>query len=218
MAEIDWDEARRYLGLGRNGGPADPALDERLRSCGAELTAAARPRWVWRPFPLELGEGRVSCAGMDIESAHLRRHLEGCTGAVLFAATLGVGVDRLIARSGAGRVSDAAVYQAAGAALIEEVCDTANDALRAESEAEGWYLRPRFSPGYGDFPIACQPEIARLLRTPERIGLTVTDSMLLVPVKSVTAVIGRSRQAIACHRQGCEACGKTDCAFRRDQA
>lgn len=213
-----YEEVCRYLGY-KKGVRPEPEADALIRACTARVEQAAEPQTVSTVLPLTFREGNEMELGpIRVKSAALRRNLLGCEEVILFAATLGLEVDRLIARAGAGRVTEGAIYQAAGAALIEEVCDTANDALRAESEAEGWYLRPRFSPGYGDFPIACQPEIARLLRTPERIGLTVTDSMLLVPVKSVTAVIGRSRQAIACHRQGCEACGKTDCAFRRDHA
>ena len=76
MAEIDWKEARRYLGLHRPGGVVDERLEEALRACGTELEAAARPRAVWRRFPLTVEEGRTVCAGMDIPSAHLARHLK----------------------------------------------------------------------------------------------------------------------------------------------
>ncbi len=211
-----YEEVCRYLGY-KKGAQPEPKVEDLIRACTARVEQAAEPRTVSAILPLTFLEGNVMELGpIRVKSAALHRNLLGCQEVILFAATLGLEVDRLIARAGAGRVSEGAVYQAAGAALIEEVCDRANDALRQESEAEGWYLRPRFSPGYGDFPITCQPEIARLLRTPERIGLTVTDSMLLLPIKSVTAVIGRSHEALPCHRLGCEACGKLDCAFRRD--
>lgn len=211
-----YEEVCRYLGY-KKGAQPEPKVEDLIRACTARVEQAAEPRTVSAILPLSFLEGNVMELGpIRVKSAALHRNLLGCQEVILFAATLGLEVDRLIARAGAGRVSEGAVYQAAGAALIEEVCDRANDALRQESEAEGWYLRPRFSPGYGDFPITCQPEIARLLRTPERIGLTVTDSMLLLPIKSVTAVIGRSREALPCHQLGCEACGKLDCAFRRD--
>ena len=112
-------------------------------------------------------------------------------------------------------MGEAVICQAAGAALIEAYCDQVNDALRAEAKEQGWYLRPRFSPGYGDFSLACQRELTQALQTPTKIGLTVTESLLLAPVKSVTAVIGMTRDPRPCPRQGCEACEKTDCAFRR---
>ena len=208
-----FDQVCRYLGCR---GELDPTLAERVRALTAQVEEAAQPRTVSRVFPLTfLGGDKLALGPLAVESAALRRNLAGCEEVILFAATLGVGVDRLIARANAGRVSDAAVYQAAGAALIEEVCDLAWEDLRRAGEAEGWHLRPRFSPGYGDFPLTCQGELLSALRAPETIGLTASDAMLLLPSKSVTAVMGRSRLALPCHRTGCEACGKTDCAFRR---
>lgn len=211
-----YGEVCRYLGY-RGGARPEGEVEAQVRACIQKVEQAAQPRAVSKLFPLtRLGGNRLSLGPMEVESAALARNLLGCEEVILFAATLGLEVDRLIARASAGRVSQAAIYQAAGAALIEEYCDQVNDALRQEAEAAGWYLRPRFSPGYGDFPIAHQQAVAQLLRTAEELGLTVSESMLLLPTKSVTAVIGRSRQPTPCHRQGCEVCGKKDCAFRRD--
>ena len=112
-------------------------------------------------------------------------------------------------------MSDAVLYQAIAAAMIETYCDTVNDALRQEAARAGLYCRPRFSPGYGDFRLEHQRDLCHLLDTPRKIGLTVTESCLLAPVKSVTAVIGLSSEPQPCHRKGCEECGKTDCAYRR---
>ena len=131
------------------------------------------------------------------------------------AATLGAGVDRLISGLTAlGRVSEAAAAQAAAAALIEDCCDEENERLRAEAAERGLKLRPRFSPGYGDLSIEHQRDIARELDTPRRIGLTVTDSCMLAPMKSVTAVIGIAETEGSTAR-GCEDCDKQNCGFRR---
>ena len=111
MAEIDWKEARRYLGLHRGGGTVDEVLEAGLRDCGRALMACARPRSVWRRFPLALGEGRVETAGLQVESLHLRRHLEGCTAVCLFAATLGPEVDRLLHRASVTDVSRAVMIR-----------------------------------------------------------------------------------------------------------
>ena len=131
------------------------------------------------------------------------------------AATLGIGPDRLIARASAVRMSDAVIFQAAAAAMVETYCDEVNERIRQDAAQRGMYCRPRFSPGYGDFPIAHQRDFSRLLDTPRKIGLTVTESCLLAPIKSVTAVIGLSETPQPCHRKGCEECSKTDCAYRR---
>ena len=205
-------EALRYLGC--RGTEPDEAtaalLDERTQA----VEAAADPRWTALEVPLTLLPDGGELGDWSIHSEKLRAHLEGCTAALLFGATLGVGVDRLIARSAAGQVARAAVDQAVAAALIEAVCDDACDQLAGRYP--GRYLRPRFSPGYGDFPLTDQPELVRRLDGPRKIGLTATDTCLLAPIKSVTAVIGLSDTPGKCHAGGCATCSKTNCAFRRD--
>lgn len=212
MIHVPREEALRYLGC--RGAQPDQAtaalLAERIRA----VERAAVPRWTALEVPLTLRPGMVELGDWSIRSEKLRAHLEGCTAALLFGATLGVGVDRLIARSAAGRVAQAAVDQAVAAALIEAVCDDACDQLT--KQYPGKYLRPRFSPGYGDFPLTAQPELLRRLDGPRKIGLTATDSCLLAPIKSVTAVIGVADTPGKCHARGCATCSKTNCAFRRD--
>ena len=212
MIHVPREEALRYLGC--RGAAPDQAtaalLEERIRA----VEEAADPRWTALEVPLTLRPGMVALGDWSIHSEKLRAHLEGCTSALLFGATLGVGVDRLIARSAAGKVAQAAVDQAVAAALIEAVCDHACDQLTGQYP--GKYLRPRFSPGYGDFPLTDQPELLRRLDGPRKIGLTATDSCLLAPIKSVTAVIGVADTPGKCHAGGCATCSKTNCAFRRD--
>lgn len=215
MAEIDWKEARRYLGLHRPGGVVDGELERRLSDCGRELTETARPRGIWRRFPLELGDKLVEVAGMRVESFHLRRHLEGCAGAFLFAATLGPEVDLLLRRSAVVDMSRCVMIQACAAALLEDYCDECCGKMAAGTAGEGLFLRPRFSPGYGDFPVSFQRALLEALEAPKRIGLTATEAMMLTPTKSVTAVVGLTADGGSCRTGGCAACGKTDCAFRK---
>nr|WP_297172521.1 vitamin B12 dependent-methionine synthase activation domain-containing protein [uncultured Agathobaculum sp.] len=214
MIEFDRNEAVRYLGY-RSAQP-DEAVEQNLARCASELQAAVQPRSVFRRFMLTHPEEDVlAFADITVCSKNLARNLKGCVAVYLMAATLGIAADRLIARASAVRMSDAVLYQAVAAAMIETYCDEVNEAIVREAEADGLYCRPRFSPGYGDFPITHQHDFSRLLDTPRKIGLTVTASCLLAPVKSVTAVIGLADTPQPCHRKGCEVCEKTDCAFRR---
>ena len=202
MIELDRSEAIRYMGY--HGTQPDEAVQASLTRCGEALQQAAEPKSIFRVFP-----------DVQIHSKNLARNLQGCSEVCLMAATLGIGPDRLIARASAIRMSDAVIYQAAAAAMVETYCDEVNERIRQDAAQRGMYCRPRFSPGYGDFPIAHQRDFSRLLDTPRKIGLTVTESCLLAPIKSVTAVIGLSPEKQDCHRKGCEECGKTDCNFRR---
>ena len=213
--EAYWREIFRYLGY-KNGARPEGGTLKMIESAEAKVGAAAEPKHTCGYFALSFpAEGAVKIGDIYIESSALRRNLNGCKGAWLFAATLGVGVDQLISKLTAlGRMSEALAAQAAAAALIEAYCDEVNDALRDEAAARGLKLRPRFSPGYGDFSIEHQRDIARELDTARRLGLTVTDSLMLAPMKSVTAVIGASERE-GCTASGCAACGKSDCEFRR---
>ena len=212
--EIEKKEVLRYLGY--KGQDADPETEALIRSCGEELTAAVKPRFLVREYPLRLGEdGIVDGTCFRTVSRNLSKNLTGCDRILLMAATLGTGVDRLLSRYGKYKVSRAVILQAAAASLIESFCDELCGRWKEEYEAQGLYLRPRFSPGYGDFSIACQEPVLNALEAGKRIGITLTDGFLMLPSKSVTAVIGLGRQPLICELKGCEVCGKTDCAYRR---
>ncbi len=134
---------------------------------------------------------------------------------MLLGATLGAGVDRLIAQDFLGDMARAVVLQSCAAAMLEEYCDECQKKIAAELEEEHLYLRPRFSPGYGDFDICYQEPVVRCWICAKTIGLTLTDSFMMTPTKSVTAVIGISTQKDRCPISGCEVCTKKDCEYRR---
>ena len=216
MINADPREAARYLGY--RGTEPDETISALILQCINEVNAAAVPRTVHERFPLSFSEeeGTFRIANLRLKSRSLRRNLAGCDEVYLFAATIGIAVDTLIRRAALMDAAKGLVMQAAAAAVIEAFCDEENKILRDISAKEGLFLRPRYSPGYGDLSLDCQRDLLSLLKAQRTIGLTVTDSGLMVPVKSVTAIIGISPIPTACHLEGCEACGKTNCAFRRN--
>lgn len=215
MIELNQKEVYRYMGF-KFGAVPDAHLQERILKCEAELQKSVTPKHVYQKFLLSLSENHtISFAGLSFQSKNLYKNLQGCSEIYLFAATIGIGPDRLISRSQIGKMTDAVIYQAASAAMIESYCDTINYELKEKELAFGNYLRPRFSPGYGDLPLALQTDFTRILNTPKQIGLTLTDTLLMMPSKSVTAVIGVSKQNTACHISGCETCTSTNCEFKR---
>lgn len=207
-------EAIRYLGYGRH------AVDDKtlalVEEMFGELDRTVRRRIVYRIFELEAaGDDQVRIGQLDIASRNLAKNMRGCAQAVMLGATLGIETDMLMKRYSITEMSKAVVAQACAAAMLEEYLDGWQEELREEKRKEGYFLRPRFSPGYGDFNICHQQDILRMLDSARKIGLTMTDAHMLSPSKSVTAVIGMSREDIACHKVGCEACEKTDCEYRR---
>ena len=192
-AAIDTAQAARYFGAR---GEPDEKTMALLETCALPLLAAATPRAVW----LEADTAALAEAGI-LRGGDVMRHLEGCPQAVLLAVTLGPGVD----------ASDAL-----GSALVEQAADAAEAELRQWAAKEGKYLTGRFSPGYGDWDIAVQPLVANALDTVRRAGLCVTDTNLMTPRKSVTAILGVSGHPVKGKLAGCGHCVlRTRCEYRK---
>lgn len=212
--DVRTKEAVRYLGYGRH------AVDDQtlalVESSFEELDRVAKGRIVYRIFELEVsGDERIKIGELEVASKNLAKNLRGCSQAVLLGATLGIEVDMLMKRYSLTQMSRTVVLQACAAAMLEEYLDDWQKDFAQEMKVQGYYLRPRFSPGYGDFNILHQGDILRMLDSAKKIGLTMTDSSMLTPTKSVTAVIGLSEENVPCHNKGCEVCEKVDCIYRR---
>ena len=151
-----------------------------------------------------------------LRGSDVMRHLEGCGQAILLAVTLGPGVDAQIRRAGVGDIAAGVASDALGSALAEQTAAAAEAELRQLAAAEGTYLTGRFSPGYGDWDIAVQPLVAAALDTARRAGLCVTDTNLMTPRKSVTAILGVSDHPVKGHLAGCGHCVlRTRCEYRK---
>lgn len=211
---IDVREVLRYLGYSRN--KPDEATLELIDGCVKELQSEAQPRHTYRRFELEVSDGGwIRAGGIEMISHNLARNLTGCNEVIFFAATLGNAPDILMNRYSRLSISRAAVMQAVAAAATESYCNECQRAIEDSLAAEQIYVRPRFSPGYGDLPLGVQADFLRVLDARKTVGIYLSDGGVMMPEKSVTAVMGLSRENSRCHIEGCEACGKTNCAYRR---
>lgn len=145
------------------------------------------PKSVYRIFDCAVDDNGVTIDGVRFESKRLAENMAGCKRVVVFGATLGTECDRLIKIASATDIALAMALQAAAASKIEEVCDYLEDAIKDEYNVT---LRQRYSPGYFDLSISSQRDIFNLVDITKRIGLTLTDTFEMVPMKSVTALIG----------------------------
>lgn len=197
-AELNRAEILSYL----RAPELDETLSAVLEDCIAELCRAAQPRTICRVLPVAHTAEGVTLGGLLLGGRDIAEHLTGCTEAVLLAATLSASVDALIRRAEVTDMTRAVMLDAAAGAAIEHVCNQLEADLKAKYPYP--YYTARFSAGYGDFPLAQQGELIRLLDAARRIGLTVTPQQTLVPMKSVTAVIGLSHAPVRdARRFGC---------------
>lgn len=211
---INRQEIVRYLGYGKN--QPDEVVSDLIEECIKEVEAAAEPKCVYRRFTLTIGDdNHIYIAGLDMKSNNLAKNLKGCEEAVLFAATLGVGVDRLLNKNLRFNMAKASVIQATAAAYIEDFCNQKQLEIEEIVNNEGKHLRPRFSPGYGDLNIEIQESFLRAINAGKMIGVTLSDGNIMIPEKSVSAIMGISSSGERCHIEGCEVCDNINCQFRR---
>ena len=176
-------EALRYLGY--RGRQADDGIDALFDRAHSALAACAAPKACYRAYELTSQGDTLQFGELRLQSASLKKNLQGCSRLFLFAATLGAGVDRLLLRLQKTEPAFALVFDAYCSAAVEGWCNLVNEKL-----GEGRTLRPRFSPGYGDVPLSVQPQILSMLDATRKLGITLTDTLFMTPCKSVTAFVG----------------------------
>ena len=209
----DISEALRYLGIPNPTGE----LRRDAERMADELSAEVQPRHIYRVFGLEHLPDRIRLpgAGVELTGSTARDMLARCDQAAVLACTLGARFDTKLLALQARDMAKAVIWDALGSAFVETGCDA------AEQEIAGrfpdLYLTDRFSPGYGDLPLALQPVLCAALDAGRRLGVTVTPSLLMNPVKSVTAIIGLSDTLQPARIKGCGACNlRENCQFRKE--
>lgn len=200
-------EILRYAGCRTVG--AD--IEELLNSCIKEAINSFTYKACYTELDLNV-IGDVCDFGLfKVESKGLSTNLKECKKVVLCGVTVGVEIDRLISKYSRISPSKALMFQAIGAERIESLCDTFCTYFEKEN---GVFLKPRFSPGYSDLSLLAQKEVFRILDCHKNIGLSLNDSMLMSPSKSVTFFGGVTDSPNKVTLNKCSLCEKLDCAFR----
>ena len=184
---ISEKEALRYAGCRA----ADEETLKLLRSCIDESEDKLTYNVCYGEFPVSINGGLHNFGAFSVQSADLAKNLYGCESVLLFAATVGVGIDRLISKYSRISPARSVIIDALGAERIEALCDALCEDFALENKAN---LKPRFSPGYDDLPLEAQKDIFAVLDCPRKIGLSLNDSLLMSPTKSVTAFAGIVRE------------------------
>jgi len=163
--------------------------EQLYKSCLEECLPKTVYKVCYRWVKISNGDFGINLDGMEIVSSDLKRRLDTCHRAVIFAATAGLDYDRLVARYGKTDTARAYVINAIGTERVEALCDLFCAELKKEALSLCESTVPRFSPGYGDLPLELQREIFAFLH-PEDIGVYINGSLLMTPSKSVTAIVG----------------------------
>ena len=133
---------------------------------------------------------KIDLGFASLTSKTLEKRLTGCDYALVFAATVGIGIDRMVLRAEYTSPSSALLLESLGSERVEALCDSFCEEIDVRSKEAGYSITKRFSPGYGDIPLSLQKDIFGVLDAPRKIGLTLNESLIMSPKKSVSAIIG----------------------------
>ena len=148
------------------------------------LIAEAKPAYVATRVGVIRNGDAIQIGNTKTESKALAKFFEGASDYIALVATLGIGVDRLILKTSKLSASEAFVIDAMADALVESLCDFAEAELCKDITASG-----RFSPGYADLELSVGYELLSLCSAEKMLGIKVSESGLMIPKKSVNALI-----------------------------
>lgn len=215
--KIDKKEVLRYLGYKK--GKIEEKMDNLIEESIDEMEKVSKPRYIYRVFDLNKEENDIELlkSTLVFKGKDINNHLKDSTKCALLAVTLGTEVDQKIRYYEKFNLTKSVILDACATAAVESACDLVEKEIEKKAKQLGFGITYRYSPGYGDFKIDIQKDIIRCLDLQKNIGLTVTENYILLPRKSVTAVIGFQNNAIKRIHPGCKECKNyKTCNFRRD--
>lgn len=177
---IDKNEAAVRLKIPRN------YTNETVSRCEENLRRVLNCKYAYINVSVQMKSDNICDLGFgDIESYDLAKALKGCNEAYILGVTIGIGADRLISRLAVTSPAESFITDALASAAAESLCDYADNILRGEGE------KPfRFAPGYGDMPLSYQPAVLKALNADYTLGIRLNGSLLMTPMKSITAILG----------------------------
>ena len=160
--------------------------DETITRCEENLRRVLNFKYAYTKVSVNIKSENICDLGFgDIESRDLVKALDGCTEAYILGVTIGVGADRLIYRLSLTSPAESYITDALASAAAESLCDYADNILRGTGK------KPfRYAPGYGDMPLSYQPTVLEALNADYTLGITLNNSLLMTPMKSITAIMG----------------------------
>ena len=210
LDKINRDELYRYVGT------PDDNVRGIIDKSEEELRTNVKPAYVWQIFDVEISSVGVIVKGTNIvlTGDSIRNHLKGCNKVALLAATLSSQADRLVRKYQSNNMAEAVIMDALASVAVEAVCDMAEEEIK--DYMPDMYFTYRFGVGYGDLPLVLEKDIILVLQASKSIGLCVTDSNILTPLKSVVCIVGISETPMEKGQKGCTTCNmKETCKYRK---
>lgn len=218
--KIEKNEVLRYLEY--NGQDIDEKLDSIIDDCIKVTKEKINPRYTMGVYSIlkdkthNKDQIKFKENNLVIESKDLTNLLKDCSKCIIISTTLGTDIEKQIKINSYLNLTKSIIIDACATTAIEEFCDILQSNIEINLKKEGKYITSRYSPGYGDLPIHINEGIINLLDTQKKIGLTITQDKIMIPRKSVIALIGISEYKKVYKQKSCSECSNyNNCKYKK---
>ncbi|MTI81719.1 MAG: hypothetical protein FH758_12735 [Firmicutes bacterium] len=215
---IDKNEVLRYLGYKQGKTKISSSMLEKIDYYISLGITLAEPNTCYRilnkinfkPKGVELPEVELVLPGQDISN-----HLKNCNKVCLVATTIGRQLeDKVSELFNHEEYAGGTILDAVGSDAVEKAADQLQEELKLKAKKQGYHLTWRFASGYGDLPLDINSKLASVVSA-NSIGITVTESNMLLPQKSILGIVGFSAtETDTPLADKCAYCNAVDCAYR----
>ncbi len=217
ILKIDSSETRRYAGLNK----AQNFDEKNISEACEEALIFLQTRGIWKIYDYDCEKKIVlSEPNFKIFGDSIAKHLNGCEKVICMAVTVGEKIEEEVNRKfQSGEYLSSILIDAAATAAVEQAADSLEKTVALEMAKDGYKMRWRYSPGYGDWDLNQQKNFFEIIGA-EEIGMSLSAAMMLIPRKSVTAIIGLEKiisdeNISARKKNSCQTCSKKDCPARK---
>ena len=224
LININKYEVLRYLEY--KGQDINDNLNSIIDECRTLTKEKINPRYISRVYSIKryISSDNKDDNFIQLDGTNLKLYsrdicelLKNSDECILMACTLGIEIEKEIRKYSYTDLTKGIIVDSCATTAIEEVCDLVQEKVEKGFLEEGKYITTRYSPGYGDLSIDKNEDIINLLNAQKEIGLTITESKIMIPRKSVVAIIGVTNSLIKQEKKSCKSCKNySTCKFKRE--
>ena len=208
IEKINRQEVLKYLSY--RGSEIPIEINNLIDECIKEVIEISNPKYIYQIFNIDRREDKVFLenSNFELQGGDIKQLLENSSSCILLAQVIRTLQIRNLAKS--------IIMDSCASSAVESICNQITENIRSSIEKKGKYTTDRFSPGYGDLPIEIQKDFIEVLDARRKIGINLSSSGIMIPRKSVTAIIGISEKMEKKRFTGCENCNMfMDCEYRK---
>lgn len=187
---INKEEVLRYLGYKNQ--ELDQITSTLISDSIEEIRSLIDERYIFEVFDIFRKENKLILKGSNFElkGNDIKKHLKDSQQCILLGVSLGHKVDTRIRYYEKTSMDKALILDACATAAIEEISNRICEEIKRKLKKDNKTLTRRYSPGYGDLPLNIQGDFLSMINAEKEIGLTSTPNSILIPRKSITAIMG----------------------------